>query len=300
MVTFVVFAILISKLCLSLATQDSYLEQLVDVNGQYYTLKTKMETIRRTYIINLKRAPEKLQAFKSEYTYDFSDVTVFDAIDGQQVDITSEHVSRHIRAMYSYEHFWNRGVLGAALSHEAIWNRVANDEQLEENSRVAIFEPDIVFHPNFREIWREASSEFPDSMDHAWIGGRFHANHMPSPQKMKSFLRVGKHVYTSGREDRGAFGYIVTKRGAKRFLERLNKTNGFYRAVDHFMTDYIMQGKDSQWSYTILPLPIWHPLEAKSDIRKKACKNGGQIEYLDLTVLEDAIKKRNGATTQPV
>jgi len=251
---------------------SAILSMLTNVNGNYYTVKMpvdSMDTISRSYLVVMKDHKKELDAFRKRFPYDMSSVNIFYAIDGAKVDITQENITRHIRKMHAFDGFWNTGVLGCALSHEALWHKIASDKDLREHDRVMVFEEGARFPKKFKSIWKEASKEFPMDMEHVWLGGRFVPNHMPSQRLLTTFHRVGTHVYSSGRGDRGTFAYLITPRGAKRFIERIRQTGGIYRAVDHFMTDYISENVPRTWSYSMLPLPIWHPLDDDSTIRKK-------------------------------
>lgn len=273
------------------------MSMLTNIDGKYYTVNTQglhMPTISRSYMVVLKDHKKELEAFRQAFPYDMSTVQIFEAIDGKKVDITQENITRHIRKMHAFDGFWNTGVLGCALSHEALWHLIASDQTLRENDRVMIFEEGARFPETFKLLWEEASKEFPSNMEHVWMGGRFTPDYMPSKRALKTFHRVGKHAYSSGYGDRGTFAYLITKKGAKRFIARIDQTDGIYRAVDHFMTDYISENVPSTWSYSMLPLPIWHPLDDDSTIRKGptyAVKQKLHLDKIEHAYRQKKIKK---------
>jgi len=260
-----------------------------------------METISKTYVINLKSRPEKLQNFRRQYPYDMKHVTIFEGIDGKTLDITQPNVSRHIRAMVGFEKHWNPGVLGCSLSHMAVWNLIASDKALSNDDRVMVFEDDPYFSKDFRRVWTSAAKELPKDADHVFVGGRFRPEYVPPKQSrhmectMRDFKKVGQYVYTTPKGVfcfRTAVAYMLTKRGARRFLGAVEQHNGIRRGVDHFMMDHIkLQPKEEPtWSYNILPMPIYQKKDEITDIRQAS--NTWSVDKSGLDVLETLLREK--------
>ena len=109
-----------------------------------------------TYLINLKRRPDRLAAALARCSAVGITPTVVEAVDGETAP---------------YPRNWNtrlsRGSLGCTLSHRAVL-ALALDRGAEE---VTVFEDDVIFGPDFvarHELFRES---IPDNWQGLMLGG---------------------------------------------------------------------------------------------------------------------------------
>ena len=227
-------------------------------------VNNSMKNIKKSYLINLEKRPDKLKEFFDNYPYKKNNITVFKAIDGNKIVLNEEIIQFIINYINKNSSNNNKGPikgeLGCTLSHMNIWKLICNNDDLNENDKIAIFEDDAFFTSNFKEVWNEI--EFPDDLDFMYIGGRFYDNYLPS--NLKDWYNYSKHVYTTNLEDRTTHSYIITKKGANKLLQIIKENNGIHNPIDHWLTEQMVFLN----SYTILPLLCWSPPDYKSDIKR--------------------------------
>ena len=190
------------------------------------------------YVINLKRRPDRLRLFKEHYPLDVSNVHIFEAIDGKELEniprsfpilllATSIFACISPRVLYRIikDNFKKKGVkkipifveglhpgeIGVFLSHKALWESILRDTQ---SNYGVIFEDDAIFSKDFKKEFEQILLSFPNFDTILYFGGRFQANY-----KMKTCVKVNekivKYDYNKPWDpwdcDRGAFGYIISK-----------------------------------------------------------------------------------------
>jgi GR25 family glycosyltransferase involved in LPS biosynthesis/glycosyltransferase involved in cell wall biosynthesis len=233
-----------------------------------------MKNVKKTYLINLEKRPDKLNEFIKSYPYDKENIDIFKAIDGSKLKINTPYlknfITNYIKKNPKQKNGPNKGELGCTLSHLSIWNLIKLNDDLEENDLVAVFEDDAFFTTNFEKIWNQIN--IPNNTDFIYIGGRFSDNYLPN--EINKWNKISNYVYKTNFDDRTTHGYIVTKKGAKKLLNLVELDNGIYKEIDHWLMSHMI----SLNSYTILPLLCWSPRNYKSDI----IRNGKDTFNLNL------------------
>ena len=220
-----------------------------------------MDNIKK-FVINLKRRPDRLEAFQKNCPFD--DVTVITAFDGKNIKDETSAIEQEMATRFTG---LNHGEIGCFLSHLRVFNEIRR-----ENLPYAfIFEDDAIFCNNFLEKYSKVMEELPSDTDILYIGGRFE-----SQFKMRDFTMVSdnivKHHIENNRLlgkscdiDRTTHAYIVSNAFATRFTEEFYKTMRHCQAIDSYLLAFSkVQGFTIYNSY---PLLCHSPMRSDSDIR---------------------------------
>ena len=174
------------------------------------------------YVVNLKRRADRKEAVvKLLRENGFADdaYTIYEAVDGLTLQPTAD-----LRRLFKGNDFGNRrGVIGCALSHYNLWKQLADDDN---NDYYTIFEDDIAFVDGFREKLPAT----PDpTIDVLFLGyhTRTQEEKTVAPPLADAVQPLNKDAYIGG-----TFGYIVTKQGARKYLEYI-AANGIKHGIDY-------------------------------------------------------------------
>ena len=172
-------------------------------------------------IINLERRKDRLDIMKKKLKCaNIDKYEIIKAVDGKMLKPTS-----YIKHLFEKNEFnYRKGVIGCALSHYNLWKMLLNDFN---NNYYCIFEDDIIFIDNFKEKLEKVLYMFDG--DFCLLGGGSINNPNNDIFNLKIVERSEKIVDC-------AFGYIITKNGAKKLLDYI-KTNRIKRAIDAIYTE---------------------------------------------------------------
>lgn len=203
--------------------------------------------------INLERRTDRKE-YTSELLKDiglFEMNDFFKAVDGQKLEPTEEIVR-----MFTGNDFGNkRAVIGCALSHYTLWKELLADEKYDQ---YFIIEDDVKTVPNVKfkinhVMNRLKEDEYKD-YDVVYFGYTIY-NHMlyRYNDKIKTVNGIDIREYDTSLTIGGIFGYLVTKSGAQKFVDYIEK-NGIKHGIDYLMFRYadIMDLKH----YEVLPRMI--------------------------------------------
>ena len=185
-------------------------------------------------VVNLKRREDRkdniIQFFNK---INFEKYQFYEAIDGKNINLSYE-----IRYLFEGNDFGNRKcVIGCALSHYNIWIDLINDKDLDY---YIIFEDDITLTDNFKEDLekcKEYVNNLNFSLDFLLLGYHYHQedtlNNSSSLSSTStstiSFQDLDRINYLGG-----FHGYIITKNGAKKMLDFIEK-NGIKHGIDYLL-----------------------------------------------------------------
>ena len=172
------------------------------------------------FVVNLERRPDR----RAEIEKKFADATIKDyafvrAVDGKQLTPTAE-----LAALFKNNNFGNRrGVIGCALSHYRLWQRLLADTKY---NHYVIFEDDIDLCEGFKA--KLDAVKLDTTTDLLFIGYSTWSRDTRlagdgSIQPLMSNEYAG-----------GTFGYIITKACAQKLCDDIQKTGCVY-AVDWYM-----------------------------------------------------------------
>ncbi|MCP4663654.1 MAG: glycosyltransferase family 25 protein, partial [bacterium] len=165
---------------------------------------------------------------------------------------------------------YRRGVIGCALSHYRIWQRVAGDDGVRN---ALVFEDDVLFVRDFPRLYQELLAALPEDYDLVYVGGYpldaaqeaalrgGDETALPPPDEYVG-ERIDPRLGVPRRTDIGTFAYLISRAGAGKLCARV-KAHGFHRAVDYFLMDC--------WPdlrvYAAVPFLCWSVWEGSSDIQ---------------------------------
>ena len=158
-----------------------------------------MEDFANTFVISIEWMKERLipTLERIKNTGCIDNPRVFDAF-----------VVPEIKEPLPYKMYKRRGIFGCYLSHKAILT-MAKALSFEQ---VVIFEDDVTFEPNFKEIYLKGKEQLPEDWDVLIFGYSLISN----KNKYSENLVTSNYIW-------GGFGYIVHKRAYNRILNELNK-----------------------------------------------------------------------------
>lgn len=136
--------------------------------------------IKKIFVINLDRRPDRLETFYKNIPFDASLVERISAIDGNS-----------LRLNYP-KRLFKLNELGCLLSHKIALKKIIDDETIEENDFFIIFEDDVKFSDKFSKSFpflfenlknkkeiKFFNKKFSLNYFLVFFGGRFHKNFTP-------------------------------------------------------------------------------------------------------------------------
>ncbi len=189
-------------------------------------------------IINLPQKKDRLYSITNKFIeQDIKNVILFPAVDGKKLIINDD-----IKYLFrNYHHGINKGVIGCALSHIEVWKKVANSD-----IDYLVLEDDITIVDNFNDllgiIYREIKDKHKD-FDCVFTGYNLcsgYSTYNFYDDLLITFDDVINNKNNSndtfGFHCAGAYGYILSPKGAKKLLDIIDN-RGMFNAIDYFMLD---------------------------------------------------------------
>lgn len=218
-------------------------------------------------VINLDRRPDRFANFTKEMVKNgITDFEKFSAIDGRSLTANPEITEKFANNTFK----WRRGIIGACLSHTAIWRElVESDEEY-----YLIFEDDIridetwsKYFPMVEERCNEKEYGCVLLGFHTAIYFRDHPFFVGDKSKFNIYPTIQKNHIIGG-----LFGYIIHRNFAKKLLDKID-ANGYTDPIDTFL----MKERDI---YSTCPTLVY------SDFMTYKNKVDSDIQY-DLASLHD-------------
>ena len=177
----------------------------------------------KTFILNLHRRPDRrLQMIKEFADANIESYSFFVATDGYQLQ-----ASERLAKLFHGNDFGSRcGFLGAALSHYRLWKNLLTDSC----EMYTIFEDDIRFVSGAKPLLQRAQIDAKTS-DIFFLGHSLFSHH-ESDRTMA--CETGKAQWDKEKYIGGLFGYILTKSGAKKLCDYIEK-NGIRHGIDYIL-----------------------------------------------------------------
>lgn len=178
----------------------------------------------KTLVVNLKRRPDRRAAVEELFrTVDLSAYEFFEAVDGRELTATKEIIT-----LFAGNDFGSRrGFFGCAMSHYRIWQQLVADPSC---GYYVVFEDDINLCDRFTERLREAREYFVENTIDIMMLGYTQRDQEARYRKASSaFAPLDRNVYLGG-----TFGYIVSKRGARAYLDFI-RDNGIRHGIDYLL-----------------------------------------------------------------
>jgi GR25 family glycosyltransferase involved in LPS biosynthesis len=177
-------------------------------------------------VVNLKRRIDrKDNIIKLFENINFERYTFFEAIDG-----TNTNLNYEIKKLFENNDFNNKkGVIGCALSFYNIWINLSEDKY---NNYYILFEDDIYLSNNFTEYFiksKEYINNNIDNTDILFLGYTPYNKNILNNTDNFNIVDFNSDLYIGG-----FFGYIITKNGANKMLDFIDK-NGIKYGIDYLI-----------------------------------------------------------------
>ena len=206
--------------------------------GQFRAIVPFAERIDEAYVINLERRADRMERFKTTHKAFKDRVYRWNATDGLTIELSPNI----IQCFRNNDFGWKKSVMGCALSHLGLWEKLANDSLA--NSYL-IMEDDVKFSERWLIQWAQMASSVPSDADVIYLGGVLPPNKPVLPaateQINKFFARVSKNTLYGNTPRRYFhfcnYSYILTKRGAQK-LVMLIKERGIFTSGDHMIVNH--------------------------------------------------------------
>ena len=213
----------------------------------------------KSFVINLKRRPDRLEQFYKRAGKKIEVVYGFDGKLPLTEAVESEIKLYHkLKEMGKHRTITIDGECGCLISHYKIFKKMIN----ESIPIAMIFEDDAQFSEDF---WKRISNISTDTI--LYFGGRFTKDFMMPSCLCIPHGNVVKHVYTPFvpvYHDRTLHGYIITQTIAKKLISEIEDMK-YFEPIDHIMIKFFVN--ENIPVYSTLPLLCWSPMVGDSDIR---------------------------------
>jgi GR25 family glycosyltransferase involved in LPS biosynthesis len=210
--------------------------------GGFTQHKDFLPRIGEAHVINLKRREDRLAKFYANQPNMEGPVIVDEACDGRSLKLTP---MLH-RLFINNDFHWKKAILGCAMSHLRLWHALANEEDCIEN--YLIMEDDVKFKPGWDKLWGQAVEHIPEDYDVLYLGGILPPNRAGYDNVIEQINPYWSHI-----KEHTMFGqvvpnryfhvcnysYILSKAGAKKILNKIIASGGYYTSADHMVCNQI-------------------------------------------------------------
>ena len=213
--------------------------------GNFAQRRDFLPRISEAHVINLKRRPDRLQQFYKNHPAFEETVVVQEACDGRALSLTPT-----LRRLFVNNDFhWKKAILGCAMSHLKLWVDLSKDEEAIEN--YLIMEDDVKFSQSWEaltRLWPEAAAVIPEDYDVLYLGGILPPNRAGFQNVIEPvnayWARVAPHQMFGQPQPNRYFhfcnyAYILSKKGAKKILDKIVASGGYYTSADHMVCNQI-------------------------------------------------------------
>lgn len=228
----------------------------------------------RSYVINLKRRPDRLRNFIYQYDQakmNSNEILVYYGFDIYSPDITTHEMYPTIG---KFSQNLSPGAKGCFLSHLSLYK-----EFLKSGEEYGlIFEDDLFFCGDFRNRLNIVMNEFKrlesdDEIYILYIGGRFVPEYY---MKSDNCVKKSEHIVQSSVEkghidihkkpdfDRTTHSYIITREGAQFIVNQFENSRVIDKPIDHWLIETLPNCS----VYHSYPLLCHSPLFSDSDVVK--------------------------------
>jgi len=201
--------------------KNKEIKNAYDLNNENQFDKTK-----DMKVVNLKRRPDRRKVMEElfkEFEYE-----IVEAIDGKELKPTQE-----LKDLFNGNDFGSRvGVIGCALSHYNLWNKLLSDNN---NEYYVIFEDDITLASDFKAKYEaiKKSGAF-SKFDYLHLGYHMFSTNRESTKDVYVTGNGGLAVSDNQKDLNlgGTFAYSINKKGARILVDYIAK-NGIKHGIDY-------------------------------------------------------------------
>lgn len=185
-----------------------------------------------SYLINLKRRPDRILKFFRNNKNELLPLNIFEAVDGKKLEKDHKIQKTFSTGDYNYR----SGIVGCASSHIELWKIFLKEYK---NDFMLVLEDDAKLLPNFKEKLLFILNNYNNDFDILFLHFHPYQQHI-NKLKPKIFNQQTPFIEQWNKETccnlsmGGTTGYIITKTGALNMLNHIKKY-GMYNAVDWVM-----------------------------------------------------------------
>ena len=177
----------------------------------------------KMFVVNLDRRPDRWELFEknSLNSLNFIKYERFSAVDGMKLVST-----RQLQQIFENNDYkMRRGMVGCFMSHIKLFTNLINENEKNIDSYL-ILEDDVEFQPDFEKKFKHFMKQLDNvSWDLAFLGHHVRDKNDSFFDKEKLPEISKTDVYQSFCQSLGGTtGFIISKKGAMKFLDFLNKT----------------------------------------------------------------------------
>ena len=216
-------------------------------DGGISNSKSKAETepfaagINEAAVINLDKRSDRYNSFKDFHSYMSDKIKRHSACYGLELKLTPE-----IKHLFRNNDFkWKKAVMGCAISHNQIWQRLAKESN--DDYSCLVLEDDVRFYPKWLDVWKEASKMIPADADVIYLGGIL----PPNKQAFASAVTlvnmhfskiIPNEIFSPGNPRRYFhscnYAYIMFARGARK-MAKIIEERGIFTSGDHMIVNHM-------------------------------------------------------------
>lgn len=205
--------------------------------GQPRMLTAVAPGIDEGYVINLEHRKDRLERFKTNaHVKDFA--YVWKATDGRKLGMTADLA----RLFRDNDFKWKKSVMGCAISHMGLWEKLANDKLAKS---YLIMEDDVRFREDWYAKWMSMAHSVPADADVIYLGGVLPPNKPALPSITESvnpyFAKVAANNLFGGPQRRYFhfcnYSYILTQSGARKLVQLIQQ-RGIFTSGDHMIVNH--------------------------------------------------------------
>jgi len=194
-------------------------------------IKTLVSELKfKTYVVNLDRRSDRWDSFKKNASnvIDFMNYERFSAVDGKLIKNTSQ-----LQQIFeSNDYYMRRGMVGCLLSHVKISTELINSDY----DYFVVLEDDVEFTPDFKNKFDHIMSQVNNkNWDLIFLGHHVRDTNRQKDELVKDKIPVltKRDAYWSFLNSLGGTGgYIISKFGAQKLLDFIDKNGGSSNGID--------------------------------------------------------------------
>lgn len=179
----------------------------------------------KTYVVNLDRRVDRWENFKKNAT-EIDNYERFSAVDGKLI----KNSTQLQQIFESNDYYMRRGMVGCLLSHIKIYTELINSV----HDYFTILEDDVEFTPDFKNKFDNIMTQV-SNWDLIFLG-----HHVRDIDRQKDELVKDKMPVLTKRDAYWSFlnslggtgGYIISKVGARKLLDFIDKNGGSSNGID--------------------------------------------------------------------
>jgi GR25 family glycosyltransferase involved in LPS biosynthesis len=196
-----------------------------EVKEDNKNLSHSLNDIFKTFVVNLKRRPDRLNDFynKNKHILPLLDIEVEEAVDGENIILNQK-----IRKIFhTSDALFRKGIMGCAFSHMKLWGKLVNDKT---HDIYLVLEDDVLMSNSSEVFLKYITEQILDKIPEWDV--LFLGNHVKKERKETQVV-IQKYNPEQFMDNSygGTFCYLIHKRGAIKLLTNLI-ANGMNYAID--------------------------------------------------------------------